>query len=636
MCGIAGWWKKPGAGLEEKPSVWAEKMAAALRHRGPDSQGVWEDVSSGFGLGHRRLAIVDLSEAGHQPMISRDGRWVLVYNGEIYNHQEIRRELEAVLGSAWSWRGTSDTETLLEACAQWGLPEALKRAVGMFALAMWDRSTQTLHLARDRAGEKPLFIYQRNGLLAFASELKAILTLPMVERRLDHEALEYYLAYGYVPAPRCLLQGMQKVPPAEIWSLHQPTGKWARQRYWALPVPATEICPWEEAQGEVERLLDRSVRGQLEADVPVGVLLSGGIDSGLVAALAARRSGRKVRTFTISFPGHRDHDEGPLAREVARHLGTEHHELAAQPGSVDLLPTLARIYDEPIADTSMVPTYLVNQMLRQEVTVALAGDGGDELFAGYPHHRAVPRLARLRRWLPYPVRWAVESMVTQLPVGVRGRGWLLGMSGARMGPLAGVNLYFDRVLRQRLLQHPYAGSGLTPENYRDQLTTERDGSWLERAMRADFLSTLPNGFLVKTDRASMAHSVELRCPFLDHRLIEFAFGRLGDAARLRGELLKPLTRALAAKLLPPAIALGPKRGFVAPLQEWSGGTWGKYLTSILENLERAPLRQEFIQQLLRAQAAGRANMNRIFQLVMLELWMREYKIEPGTAAEVRA
>jgi asparagine synthase (glutamine-hydrolysing) len=433
MCGIVGMAVRSPVGQPDVLTV----MRDALVHRGPDDAGVWWAPDRRVGLANRRLAIIDLSPGGHQPMADVSGQLWITYNGEIYNYLDVRRELE---GHGHRFRTASDTEVILESYRAWGL-DCLSRLNGMFAFGLYDSVARRLFLARDRAGEKPLFYWHEPGRLVFASELKALMANPAFPRDLDLQALDYYLAYGYVPGDMCILRGVRKLAQGQAMTYELETDVRRGWRYWQLPEPprVTRESP-DDMSRELEGLLEDAVRRQLVADVPVGVLLSGGIDSSLVTAVAARVSSAPVRTFTVSFPGHAAHDEGPYARLVAEHFGTRHTELAAKPATVELLPTLARQYDEPIADSSMVPTYLVSRLIREHAKVALSGDGGDELFGGYHHYRWIQRGAQLRRVVPGPVRRLIGTASRLLPVGLRGRNHLMAFGGDTRANIAHVNL----------------------------------------------------------------------------------------------------------------------------------------------------------------------------------------------------
>jgi asparagine synthase (glutamine-hydrolysing) len=495
---------------------------------------------------------------------------------------------------------------------------------GQFAFGLYDAAERRLLLARDRAGEKPLFYWHASRQIRFASELKALLADPAFPRQLDPEAFDCYLAYGYVPRDRCILRGVRKLPQGHtlVYDLQTDTAR--IDAYWRLPPPPAVAPPAEVLVDELESLLGDAVRHQLVADVPVGILLSGGIDSSLITAVAARTSSTRVRTFTVSFPGHGSYDEGPYARMVAEHFGTEHTELVAESASVDVLPALARQYDEPIADSSIVPSFLVSRLIRQHATVALGGDGADELFGGYPHYSWVQWQNTARRFVPSALRrGAAELAGACVPVGIRGRNYVIGAGEDGHG-IAHVNVYFDRWTRRRLL----AGGAISVPEVAESVRA--DGlsslSLLRRATEADFTTTMCDGYLVKVDRAGMLNSLEIRAPWLDVRLIEFAFGRVPDQLRATARERKILPRLLAAKLLPPRLDLTRKQGFSIPLATWLRGSWGPFVESVLREADPALFDQRTIQSLLAGQRKGRANAARLFCLTMFELWRREYRV----------
>jgi asparagine synthase (glutamine-hydrolysing) len=639
MCGFVGVASDTGAVPEER----LLSMRDTLVHRGPDHGGHLISADGRVALGFRRLSIIDLHERANQPMPAPDGSAVIVFNGEIYNHRALRDELEA---TGVTFRGNGDTEVLLHAYLRWGI-ECLDRMVGMFAFAIHDVRSDTICLARDRAGEKPLFYIHAGGRLLFASELKALLADPSVPRRIDPRALDCYLAYGYVPAPLCMLEGVRKLPPAHVATYDIARNTLHVARWWELPAFASSHASHNELESRAEALLGEAVAGQLEADVPVGVLLSGGVDSSLVTALAVRHSPGRIRTFTVGFPGHREFDERSHARLVANHFGTDHTELELGGASVELLPGLARQFDEPIADSSMLPTYLVAKAIRKYATVAIGGDGGDELFGGYPHHAWLQRQAQVGRMLPGFVLAGIAAAGRTLPAGIRGRNYLIGAAFSGPAQVAQANIYFDAALRRRLttpaaalaahaanVSHPddlhgtAGASCATPERWKAALAAGNASSTvstLQQSTRADFLSYLPEDILVKVDRASMLASLEVRAPFLDHRLVEFAFRELPDSLRATPSQRKILLRRLAERLLPPGFNARRKQGFTLPLAGWFGGEWGAFTRDVLAH---APLYDgASVQALLDRQVAGGANEHRLFSLTMLELWRREYRIE---------
>lgn len=626
MCGIVGY----GSIKKPIPLPLLVEMRDSLRHRGPDDEGAWWSDDRLVALGHRRLAIIDLSAAGRQPMADIPGRLQIVFNGEIYNYQEVRRELES---RNHVFRTATDTEVILKAYLEWG-DDCLRRLNGMFALALYDQTGRRLLLARDRAGEKPLFYRHESGTLVFASELKALLTDPSCPRSLNVEALDFYLAFGYVPGDRCLLNGIHKVPQGHALVFDLTSGEIRTWPYWELPQPATmEVPQDDELVAELEEILLDSVRLRLIADVPVGVMLSGGVDSSLVVAMAARVSARRVKTFNISFPGHAGFDEAPYAREVARHFDTEHVELAAEMATLDLLPELARQYDEPIADSSMVPMYLVSRLIRKEATVALGGDGGDELFGGYWQHTWVQQQARMGGWIPRPAKRLARSAVSRLlPVGTKGRNYLFGLTADWPMNIVQFNVFFDEDARHRLLAplghaRPRRGA---PELYKAVLCTDRE-SPLQQATALDFRTYLVDDILVKVDRASMLCSLEVRAPFLDPRLIEFAFHKVPDRLRATAHDRKILSRRLAERVLPSTLDLKRKQGFALPLRKWLKGDWGRYIEDVLTGGEADLFDRRIVRQLLAGQRGGFSNMQRLFALTMIELWRREYRITNVTA-----
>ena len=551
------------------------------------------------------------------------GALTIVFNGEIYNFIDLRRELEAT-GAVF--RSHSDTEVILAAYREWGT-ECLSRLNGMFAFALYDSEQEMLLLARDRAGEKPLFYHNQNGTLRFASELKGLLADGTLPRRIDPESLDCFLALGHVPGERCILQGFSKLPPAHALRFDLKSGVAKVWRYWQLPeLDSAAVQGVNEADllDELEFLLRDAVRRQLVADVPVGVLLSGGVDSSLITAMAVREA-RRLKTFTIRFPGHGSLDETEHARLIARHFATDHVELEAQPSTADLLPRLARQFDEPMLDSSMIPTFLVCQMVRQHCTVALGGDGGDELFAGYgSYSRLLWMQSRLGK-IPRPLRSLIANAAERvLPVGLRGRNWLQGLGADLELGLPLIAGVLGRTTRGRLMARQ-PGWPLVAERVIEQrLPVHTD--LLQRATRMDFSNYLADDILVKVDRASMLNSLEVRAPLLDYRLIEFAFRRVPSHLKATQQDKKILLKRLTTRVLPAEFDRERKQGFSIPLASWlKVGAFREMFHAVLLD-SQVIFDRRTVRDLLLGQDRGRSNGERLFGLVLFELWRREYRV----------
>ncbi len=604
---------------------WLAVGRDALLHRGPDDAGEWWSADGCIGLGHRRLSILELSPLGHQPMQDEDRGISIAFNGEIYNHDDLRCELVA---QGFVFRSHSDTEVLLAAYAAWG-EACLARLNGMFAFALYDDRKQTLLLARDRAGEKPLFYRFTKGSLLFASELKALLADPEAPRRIDTESLDCYLGMGFVPGERCILQGYNKLPPAHALSFSLASGAFRIWRYWSLPElsfdGSQDLVAENELIDELEGLLEDAVGLQLAADVPVGVLLSGGVDSSLITAMAVRRS-NKVHTFSIGFPGHGVLDETSHARLIARHFGTKHTELMAEPTTAELIPVLVRQFDEPMVDSSMIPTWLVTNLVRQHCKVALGGDGGDELFGGYPHYCRLLWLRQRLARFPGFVRLNLSRTAERwLPVGMKGRNYLQGLDvDLRNGLPLQITGVFDATTRGKLMQnHP--GYKLVAESIQ-RARTPLTLDVLQRATRMDFHNYLAEDLLVKVDRASMLNSLEVRAPLLDYRLIEFAYGRVPSHLKATASQKKILLKRLAARVLPPEFDKHRKQGFSIPLAKWlKAGPFRELFWDTLTSSDCLFDRTK-VNDLLRWQDRGFDNSERLFALVQLELWRRYYGV----------
>jgi len=621
MCGIVGVASsRPIADRQE-----LVHMRDVMTHRGPDDAGVYWSVDGTVGLAHRRLAIIDLSSGGHQPMSDESATQWITFNGEIYNYQDLRKEL-AAKGS--HFRSTSDTEVILAAYNTWGT-DCVRRLNGMFSFCVYDTERRRLFLARDRAGEKPLFYSRLGDKFVFASELKAIMTDSDCRRILNPVALHHFLAYGYVPRDLCILKGVHKLPAACAMTYDIPTQAEKIWNYWQLPDSPADGGDAEELEKELQRLLEDSVRRRLVADVPVGILLSGGLDSSLITAVAARVSPKQIRTFTITFPGSNGYDEGPYARLVARHFATSHTELVAEPASLQLLPALAEQYDEPMADSSMIPTFLVSNLIRSSATVALGGDGGDELFAGYDHYIYADYVDRAQSLIPPAARsvlsWAAAHA---LPIGLKGRHYIIGLKGSTRQSLVHTAMLFDSVARRRLLspslRHAMNGEP-APETFKAALCA--GGSVIRQATALDFATYLTDDILVKVDRASMLNSLEVRCPWLDHLLVEFAFGHVPDSLRKKGSDRKILVRRLARRLLPREFDTKRKQGFSIPLTKWLTRGSLAVIEDVLSGAWSEAFCTRRIRSLITAQKMGYAdNAQRLFALALFELWRRRYSV----------
>jgi asparagine synthase (glutamine-hydrolysing) len=592
VCGIAGIISRAGPVSAQHIG----SMTRALAHRGPDDEGIWLDTQAGVALGHRRLAIIDLSPAGHQPMHSPAGRYVISFNGEIYNYEELRAEL-ASAGHHVDWRGHSDTEVLLAGFDFWGVKPTLERAIGMFALALWDRRERALTLARDRMGEKPLYYGWANGRsksFLFASELKAIRQHPEFEAEIDRESLGQFVRYLNVPAPRSIYRGISKVPPGAILRLREGEAKPDVELYWsgADVARAGVANPLELGAGEatdaVERTLERAVRRQMVADVPLGAFLSGGVDSSTVVAVMQKIAPRPVKTFTIGFE-QSGYDEAEYAKAVARHLGTDHTEVyLSGEQAMDVLPSLPAMYDEPFADSSQIPTHLVAALAREQVTVSLSGDGGDELFGGYDRYRLTTGLWDKIAAFPMPLRAIAASVLSR----VSAAAWtnLADAAGAIVPRSAKVARLGDKVhkgvrmltslslesLYEHLLAHWHDPAdiviGLAPQG---DSTVGRNAEFaglvgVEWMMARDMLGYLSDDILVKVDRAAMNVSLETRMPFLDPEVIELAW-RLPLDFKIRGGETKWILRQVLYRHVPPALIERPKMGFGIPLGAWLRG-----------------------------------------------------------------
>lgn len=639
MCGIAGFVNPScnlsGPELEEL----AAKMAATLRHRGPDDQGVWADPSSGVALGHRRLAIQDLSSEGHQPMHSADGRYTLSFNGEVYNFHQLRSQLES---AGHTFRGHSDTEVMLAAFCEYGIEAAVQKFIGMFSLALWDRQQRCLYLARDPAGEKPLYYGWNRGVFLFGSELKALRAFPHFAPDVDSKALGLYMRYSYIPAPHSIFQNIFKLPPGSILKIDarqfESRETPAPEPYWSLwsavdrglshPFEGNETAAIEQ----LTELLNHSVATQMVADVPIGAFLSGGVDSSVVVALMQAQSRRPIKTFSIGFAD-AEYDEAPFARAVAKHLGTQHTELYVHPATLlEVVPRLPQIYDEPFADTSHIPTILLSELARKQVTVCLSGDGGDELFGGYSLYRKTEQLWKSMQRIPAPTRERAAmalSMAAGIALQLQNQGGreprllkrLLRLSGL-LRSSSDFELYDSLTAHCRNLGEWMPGQEVHGNSTSDAWRALPD--LLHRMMFQDFVRYLPDEVLVKVDRAAMSVSLETRIPLLDRRIIEFAWS-LPIVFKQRRRQTKWLLRQVLYRYVPRKLVDRPKEGFAAPVEEWLRGELRPWAQDMLAENR---LRQDgfFLERNVRKKwddhLSGRGDWGRpLWNVLMFQGWL---------------
>ena len=648
MCGLAGLLAATGVnGASGGLAPVVRAMALALIYRGPDAEGVWSDEEQGVALAHRRLAILDLSAEGQQPMLSACGRYVLAFNGEIYNHPELRREL-----SPHVWRGHSDTEVMLEAFSRWGFEKAIRRLVGMFAFALWDRSKRQLVLARDRLGEKPLYYGWQGDAFLFGSELKALTAHPAWHGEVDRDALALFMRYGYVPLPHSIWRGVRKLLPGSYLTipvdavpgvLPEPTAYW-RARDAAVAGVRSDLDD-QAAADELDRQLRRSVAGQMVADVPLGAFLSGGVDSSVIVALMQAQSARPVRTFSIGFT-ESDYDEAVHARAVAAHLGTDHTELYLAPSdALAVIPLLPEMFDEPFGDSSQIPTYLVAAMARRHVTVSLSGDGGDELFGGYNRYFWGRTIWRRVGPLPRMLRHGLGRSLTAISPAAWDRiGQMLPRGlhqptlGDRLHKLADVVDVADpdELYRRLVSQHREPGSlvigGSEPSIWADEeaaafAADARGADFTERMMFHDLVGYMADDILTKVDRAAMASSLETRVPLLDHRLIEFAWS-LPLRMKIRSGQGKWLLRQVLYRYVPRHLIERPKQGFGIPLDSWLRGPLRDWAEALLDEsrlrnegyLDASQVRLKWKEHL-----SGRRNWQHwLWNVLMFQAWRERW------------
>ncbi len=630
MCGIAGVLGKrllaPEGGLTA--------MRDALAHRGPDACGLWADPAVGVGLAHRRLSILDLSENGAQPMHSASGRFVITYNGEIYNFADVRKELEQ---AGHRFRGHCDTEVLLAGCEKWGVRPALERCEGMFAFALWDRHEARLYLARDRMGEKPLYYGWTPEGFIFASELKSFRACPTFRAELDRTAVALYLQYQYIPEPFSAYKNVRKLPPGCILSVTAAaaTEPPRPEPYWSLKERAESglraplECGEREAVDELERLLRRSIRLRMVADVPVGAFLSGGIDSSTVVALAEAESSRPVKTFSIGF-AERGYNEAVAARGVAKHIGTDHTELYITPReAMAAIPLMADLYDEPFADDSQIPTYLVAKLARQSVKVSISGDGGDELFGGYNRYRHGSRVWAARQWLPPGARGIAAAAADMLAIVPAAPARNLSKLAVLMRAQSVGEVYKD-LMADREPPGPLMQDGLRSARDLWEIPPLGEAAGFAHGiMYGDAITYLPGDILVKVDRATMGVSLEARTPYLDYRVVEFAW-QLPMSLKIRPPLGKYVLRQVLYRHVPRQLVDRPKQGFSVPIGEWLRGPMRQWAEDLLDKsrLEQSGvLNEKTVRTMWRQHLSGaREWRNELWSVLMLQAWHTRWKV----------
>jgi asparagine synthase (glutamine-hydrolysing) len=651
MCGLTGFWQWDAASRNMAASAMAtlaENMAKTLRHRGPDDEGVWADAAAGIALAHRRLSILDLSPQGHQLMHSHCGRYVIAFNGEIYNFAELREDLEKS-AKAPAWRGHSDTEVMLAAIAALGVRAALEKFIGMFAFALWDREERSLTLSRDRMGEKPLYYGWQGGYFLFASELKALKAHPAFKADIEREALTLFLRHNYIPAPWSIYQGIRKLPPGSFLVLRAQEKETRVETYWSLREAAEEgrRHPFtgrdEEAINALEKVLGQSIRSQQIADVPLGAFLSGGIDSSTVVALMQAQSAKPVKTFTIGF--HEDgYDEAEYAGAVARHLGCDYTTLyVSSRDALDVIPALPEMYDEPFSDSSQIPTFLVSRLARSHVAVSLSGDGGDELFGGYNRYFWARQIWRRLGWMPRNLRAALAGALTSLApqhwnvvfgglnrllpkrLHYANPGDKLHKAAEILAARAPEEIYLGLVSHWKHLARLVQGIDGEPQSVlTDPARLPELPDFEARMMYLDGVTYLPDDILVKLDRAAMSVSLETRVPMLDKSVVEFVW-RLPLNLKIRKGQGKWLLRQVLYRHVPPALIDRPKMGFGVPIDHWLRAPlkdWGEALVEP-ERLRRegflvpAPILQKW-----REHQAGSRNWSYyLWDVLMFQAWL---------------
>lgn len=613
MCGIIGSINRSRVDLE----VFEEQLRT-ITHRGPDDSGIWTNEGGTVALGSRRLAIQDLSANGHMPMLSKDARYVVVFNGEIYNYPDLKLALQE---RGFSFKSNSDTEAVLYAYMFWG-HKCLEHLEGMFAVAVYDNELEELFIARDRVGEKPLYFWEHSDGLEFGSELKVLFANPKFERRLNPQAFYQYLEHGYCRKDVSFIQGVKKLKAGHYLHYKVQHRTLDIKRYWAPPAPSGAYSEAEELLHTLDGLLSQSVKRQLISDVPLGVLLSGGVDSSLITAYAAEHSNTKIKTFHISFDGFGKYNEKEYARTMADYFDTEHTELSGNDLSFNMIDELMEFYDEPLADSSMLPTYLVSRLTKEHVTVALGGDGGDELFGGYTHYPFV--FQHPDTVISAPFRKVGSRLAARLPVGMKGRNYLMALNGTRYDRFM-FNRLYDTATISRVINADYLKETAFLDY--EQKAIDKSNDIVYDMTRFDFENNLTDDILVKVDRASMGVSLEMRAPWLDKSILEFAFRDVPSHLKTDGVNLKILPKLLLKSKLKFNFDLSRKQGFSIPLHDWIKGRWEDDFRDGLNALPDGLFNKKFSYSMLNGIKKGYTNSAKLYALLIIGKWMEKYKIQ---------
>jgi len=640
MCGITGYLSKNNNLSHDHLSHAIENMTQSLAHRGPDNRGVWVDANDQICLGHSRLAIIDLSATGHQPMVSSSGKLVITYNGEIYNTKELRDELTQL---GHQFKGHSDTEVILQACQAWGVEDTASKLIGMFVFAVWNTEKKELSLVRDRLGIKPIYWSCPGKSFLFGSELKALRLIHECPTEIDRDALSLYMRHNYIPTPYTIYKDVQKLEPGSILTFSS-TGEIKIQQYWSLEQVVSNTAKDRrqnadptDSCNELEQLLSDAVSRRMVSDVPLGAFLSGGIDSSLVTALMQSNSNTPVKTFSIGFH-EQGYDEALYAKKVAAHLGTNHTELYVTPeDALNVVPSLAHMYDEPFSDSSQIPTFLISKLTREHVTVALSGDGGDEVFAGYNRYFLTQKIQRLLKVMPGfskelfskllmsvpPAKWT--SLFSVLPASMQ-----LPQTGDKFHKLARLLTLEEEELYHELISHWDDTESLvlgSKEPRKKYIDSNLALTNTEKMQYIDTLTYLPDDILAKVDRASMSVSLEVRVPLLDHRVLEFAWG-MNENMKIRNKSGKWALKEILKKYIPQELTDRPKMGFGVPIDSWLRGplrTWAEDLLNYNSIREQGYLNADMVKHKWEEHISGKRNWQyHLWDVLMFQSWLNEW------------